>query len=45
MYCVYGAACMLPFVFVKWDTNAKSMQKLENGAYIVAFNLESGREY
>ena len=31
--------------FNKWDTNANPMQKLENGDYTIAFNLESGREY
>jgi hypothetical protein len=31
--------------FNKWDTNANPMQKLENGDYTIAFDLESGREY
>ncbi len=31
--------------FNKWDTNASPMQKLENGDYTIAFNLEPGREY
>ena len=29
----------------KWDTNVNPMQKLKNGDYTIAFNLESGREY
>lgn len=31
--------------FNKWDTNDNPMQKLKNGDYIIAFNLELGREY
>jgi 1,4-alpha-glucan branching enzyme len=31
--------------FNKWDTNANPMQKLKNGDFTTAFNLEPGREY
>ncbi len=31
--------------FNKWDTNANPMQRLKNGDYTTAFNLEPGREY